>query len=187
MVKRPLQTGISLLAACVLLWGFPGVNAEAPASTEYKVKASYLFNFARFVEWPAAAFPAGNSPLTIGILGDDPFGPFLDELIKGETAKGRPLTIKRARSMAALDGCHILFISRSEKERIPKLLAGLGDAAVLTVSDTEGFCQSGGIVNFKIQRDRVRLEINRHAETRARLKISADLLDLAEIVREESR
>lgn len=149
---------------------------------EYQVKAVFLFNFAQFVDWPQEAFPSLDSPLVIGILGDDPFGPYLDEAIKGERVNNRPMIVRRYQRVEDIKVCHILFISRSEGSRMEKVLQQLKGRSILTVGDTDGFSEIGGIIRFAVESSKVRLKINLRAAKDAHLTISSKLLRPAEIV-----
>jgi hypothetical protein len=164
----PLTLTSNLLSTAVL----------AQASDEYQVKAAFLYNFVRFVEWPADAFSDSSAPVVIGVVGDDPFGSKIDQMINGKTANGRPLVLKRFTNIKALTFCHILFICSSEKNNLRQALAAAG-AGVLTVGETERFTQMGGIINFTIVDSKVRFAINQVAAERAGLKISAKLLNLS--------
>ncbi len=154
----------------------------ARAATEAEVKAAFIYNFARFVEWPPQAFPSGDTPLTIGVVGGQPVADALDQLTRGKTIDGRRLSIRRV-SVDNLDGCQILFIGASEKGRTNEILDRLRDASVVTVGETSGFIQSGGIIGFVIENNRVAFEINAGAAKRKHLKISSQLLKLAKNVR----
>lgn len=156
---------------------------SAQGAEEYKVKAAFLYNFAKFVEWPGEALSDEGSPIVIGIVGADPFGSALDRTIKGQTAQGRPLAVRRLKSGQDLKGCHILFISASETRRIPQILDGIRGSSILTVSEVEQFAHIGGIINFFIEQNKLRLEINVDTAGRARLKISSKLLSVAKVVR----
>ena len=185
-VKRPRWRGwpfwVFLAAAVFAAPAGRLPAAEPSANKEYRVKATYLFNFAKFVEWPPPAFAESATPIRIGVLGNDDFGLFLDQLVQGETVKGHPLVVKRSRLVEELKTCHILFISKSEANRIDQILTALGDAGVLTVSESDGFAERGGIVNFFIEGNKVRFEINPAAARRRELKIGSQLLSLARIV-----
>jgi hypothetical protein len=159
-----------------------GLPAQTAQTLEYRVKAVFLFNFAQFVEWPAAAFPDSQAPVVIGILGDDPFGPLLEETVRGETLAGRPFEVRRYRRADEIKTCHILFISQSESDRLDEVLAGLKGRSILTVGDSEGFSVRGGMVRFVTDKNRVRLRINLEAAQAANLTISSKLLRSAEIV-----
>ena len=153
----------------------------AQTVNEYQVKAVFLYNFARFVEWPA---DPPTVPIVIGILGEDPFGNALEETVRGKTINGHELAVKHLKSGQEARGCQIVFVASSERRRLRPLLASLGGAGVLTVGETEGFAESGGIISFTLEDDRVRFEINVDAAQRAGLKISSKLLSLAKVVRD---
>jgi hypothetical protein len=155
----------------------------APTPTEYQVKAVFLFNFAQFVEWPASSFTNETSPIVIGIAGDDPFGPVLDEVVRGETVRGRKIVIKRLSPVEDSRTCHILFIARSAASHAKELLQSLKNAPVLTVGEVETFCERGGMINFVRQDKNIRLEVNRTAAEEAGVKISSRLLNLARQVK----
>jgi hypothetical protein len=172
-------------AGCVLAAGLIWMSSSPafaqPASHEYQVKAVFLFNFAQFVEWPAGAFSSPDAPLVIGIVGDDPFGPFLAEVIRDEKPGGHPLQIRRFQSVEQAD-CHILFISRSENSRLQPLLAKLAGKPILTVSEIENAARRGVMIRFITESNRIRLRINPDAAKRAGLTVSSKLLRSAEIV-----
>jgi hypothetical protein len=174
VLKRSLGAGF-LLAA--LLFAAPAADAAERAS-EYDVKAAFLYNFTKFVEWPSWAFHDDRSTVRLCVLGDDPFGDSLQEIAGGEVA-GRRVTVLRTRSMGAPAGCQILFISRSERLRLAVILREVRDAPVLTVGDMGGFLEHGGIVNFVLDGSKVRFEISQEAAQRAGLRISSRLLRLA--------
>ncbi len=169
------------IAALLVLWAAPGPAAFA-GTREYEIKAAYLYNFLNYIEWPEQSLPPAGSNITIGVVGENPFGPALDPL-KGKQVKGRTLTVKEVSSAEDLKGCQILFISASEKERLPQLLESLKDAKIVTVSEIDGFAQRGGIINFIYERNRVRFEINQDAARSKGLTISSDLLKLARVVK----
>jgi hypothetical protein len=155
-------------------------TAATPAApTEYEVKAAYLFHFASFVEWPEQAFDDADGRIVIGVLGEDPFDDILEHAVVGKIALQRGFLIKRGSSLEELGRPHILFISSSERARLPRLLAALGDASVLTVGETHDFAKLGGMICFTLRDKRVRFEINLGMTKRARLRISSQLLKLA--------
>jgi hypothetical protein len=176
--------GLKLLAISLigfLVCGNAQVAAvEAP--TEYQVKAVFLYNFAQFVEWPAAAFADERAPLVIAVLGEDPFGPDLDAAVRGETVNNRPLLVRRYRDISQVEACHILFISGSEASHLEKILGALRGRTILTVGDSENFAHRGGMVGFVTQHNRIRLRISLNAVTAVDLTISSKLLRLADIV-----
>jgi len=169
---------------CVLLSvGRPALSSQTAIPKEYQIKAVFLFNFAQFVKWPPAALPDAGQPFRIGILGDDPFGPFLDETVRGEKVDGHPLVIQRFGRVEDIKGCQILFVSRSESQRMGVVLAGLKNRNILTVGDMEGFIKNGGIIRFSKEGNKIHLRINLEAAKRVRLSISSKVLRLAEIAR----
>jgi YfiR/HmsC-like len=157
-----------------------GLAAEAP--TEDQVQAVFLYNFSRFVEWPAQAFAAPNDPFVIGILGSDPFGARLDEAVRNEQVNGHPLTVRRFHSLAEIENCQILFVDRSETARIGQILAALDHRSTLTVSQAEGAAQRGVMIQFATENNRIRLRINVDSARASGLTISSKLLRPAEIV-----
>jgi hypothetical protein len=185
-----LRAALRILFAVTLLT--PGrvplrAQANSEQAEEYQVKAAFLYNFAKFVEWPPDALPNERSPIIIGILGEDPLGHVLDQAVLGKNINGHELQVARAKSVQDLNRCQIIFVSSSERKRLPEILANLRGADVLTVGDTEGFAPSGGIIQFTLRENRVRLTVNVEAAERARLKISSRLLALAEIVHDDPR
>jgi hypothetical protein len=162
-----------------LLLLLPGLaSAQAP---EYDLKAAFLFNFAKFVEWPASAFPGERTPLTICVYGEDPFGRTLDTVVQGERVGERGLAVQRPDGLDDLDACHVLFVCRSEKDRLEEVLAQVEGKPVLTVADTDGFLRAGGIINFILEGSKVRFLIDQEAAERSGLRISSKLMRLAVI------
>jgi hypothetical protein len=170
----------------LMMWAIAGAtasgNAPAQSSPEYQLKAVFLFNFAQFVEWPASAFPEPDTPLGICILGEDPFGGYLDETVRGETVANHPLTVRRYRRVNEIKGCHILFVSRQEQGHLSEILDSLKGHSVLTVSDAERFASRGGMIRFVTDHNRIRLRINLEAARAANLTLSSKLLRPAQIV-----
>lgn len=181
------KSKLSKILIFLYLWtlGSNAQNANAQAHTVQHVEAAFLYNFAKFVEWPAGTFADASDPMTIGILGIDHFGEILDNTIEGKTINNRKLMIKRFKQYQIPNSCQILFISSSEKENLVHILDNLRNLSVLTVSDMEGFAQFGGVINFYVKENKVRFEINVDAGRRANLKISSKLLKLAKIIHEE--
>ena len=152
------------------------------ALPEYQVKAAYLFNFLKFVEYPNESFMDPLAPIVIGVIGDDPFGNALPQVVIGKTVEGRDLVIRVYHAGEDLRGAHILFISASERKRVPMILSSLRGSSVLTVADTAGFLDAGGMIQFLNENGRVRFAINVDATSRAKLKMSSKLLSLAKVV-----
>ena len=165
-----------LLAAAALQ------ERDAP---EYEIKAAFLYNFATFVEWPTSAFPHEDSPFVVGILGEDPFGAALEEAFRGKTLHHRRIVVRRSSELGDLTPCHLLFISKSERERASRILDALKGMPVLKVGDFPGFATLGGCINFTVEGKKVRFEINPEAPKRANLKVSSKLLRLARVVEQK--
>jgi len=170
----------------LLVWTAAGATSPAvtlaQSSPEYQLKAVFLFNFAQFVEWPAKAFPEPDTPLGICVLGEDPFGTYLDETVRGETVGNHPLAVRRLRTVDEITGCHILFVSQQEQAHLREILDSLKGHSVLTVSDAERFAMRGGMIRFVNAHNRIRLRINLEAARAADLTISSKLLRPAQIV-----
>lgn len=167
-----------VMALFVLLGAVHQTPAQRP--TEYEVKAAFLYNFARFATWPETAFAKPDSPLVIGLWGPDPFGTSLENTIRDKTANGRPLKIRRFSQADDIQGCHVLFIPSSEFRYWAALQTHLEGVPVLTIGEVDGFCETGGMINFILKQNRVRFEINIEAIERTKLEISSRLLRLAE-------
>ena len=159
------------------------MRAQHSKPTEYEVKATYLYNFSRFVEWPAKAAQAESASFAICVLGQDPFGPALNAILADETIAGRSVVAKRIPSTQDRVNCRVLFISSSENTRLKQILTTLGDASVLTVSDLPQFTERGGMVQFVLEGNRVRFEVNLAAAEHAGLTLSSELLKVATNVR----
>jgi hypothetical protein len=153
-------------------------NAE-----EYQVKAAFLFNFAKFVEWPPQAFNSTSDPIVICVLGQNPFGHALDEAVAGKNIAGRAIVTREVAAGKQAVSCQILFISASERKRWRALLDGIKGCYILTVGESDGFTASGGVVGLKLEDGKVRFEINMDAAEQSKLRISSKLLSLAQVVR----
>ncbi len=176
------------LTTLVLAWalaGFPYSWAQRPKPSDYQVKAAYLYNFGRFIEWPRVV-TAKSGPFTVCVLGQDPFGSTLDATMAGETIAGRNVVAKRISTPEESVNCQILFLSAAEAGRLNKIVEGLDKAAVLTVSDMPQFAQRGGMIQFVLEGNRVRFEVNLIATQHAGLTLSSDLLRVATAVRRNS-
>ena len=188
--RRLLSTVVRLLllvTAGAMAGGMHGARAQTEPPSEYQVKAAFLYNFVKFVEWPVDTFADPGAPFVLGVLGEDPFGSVLEQTLKGKTVNGRALVIRGVKQGKDLRTCHILFVSSSEIRHLDQILESLKGSSVLTVGEMERFAQSGGAVNFVLEQNRVRFEINPEAAARARLRISSKLLALARIVADERR
>ena len=187
--KRP-DLSLGWPAAWTLFWLIGGVcfvftprlGAQGAAQREYEIKAAYLYNFINYINWPDRALPPAGGAITIGVIGQNPFGSALAPLA-GKRIKGRSVAVKECASLTDAAGCQIVFISPSEKQRLDEILQGLKDAKVLSVSEIDGFAERGGIINFISERNKIRFEINSEAARRTGLTISSELLKLARLVK----
>ena len=156
--------------------------AGAENNDSYRVKAAFLYNFAKFVEWPDAAFKTASEPLSICIAGENPFGDSLERAVQGKAAGTHPFLIRVISDVQQAGACQILFVPDSERKRFAATdLPRTG--GLLTVGETGGFAAQGGVVNFKIEGGHVRFQINLDAAERQKLVISSKLLSLAEVLR----
>jgi len=176
------------------------VRADSAPSREYHVKAAFIYNFIKFVDWPKEKIADSNELITIGIIGKDPFGNAF-EAVKGKKIKNKKLAIKQYPGLEqykakhkdeyknkyqdALKKCHILFICSSEKNHLKEIINFIKDSSVLTIGEMDGFLEGGGIIKFMMEEEKVRFEINTTAAKRAKLKIRSQLLRLAKRVVEE--
>lgn len=182
--RRSLPVRLALVATLLVMGCMalvPGICRAGAGDLEAKVKAAYIFNFTKFIDWPGEERVAGGEPIRICIVGNDPIRTLLGELSNRE-AKGRPLKVMRIKDISALPPCHILFVSRSERPQLPLILERLQGMHVLTVSDMPQFAQQGGVISFVTENNRVKIEINQRAARQAGLKISAKLLEVAKVV-----
>lgn len=178
----------AIVFACAVAVADSGVlSAQTKCSGEYQVKAEYLYNFAKFTVWPANTFVDLRQPIGVCILGRDPFGHHLEAALLGKLIGERPLMLGRAAQIQDLSGCQIVFIAGSENWRLPNLVNHLQGRPVLLVGETEGFAESGGAIQFTVERAQVHFVINPDAAARSGLKISSKLLALARIVRDPNQ
>jgi len=160
---------------------WPRHNAWADVFDEYAVKAAYLYNFAKFVEWPADRFASARTRLLICIAGDNPFAGALAAL-SGKRLEHRPVEVRHLPSATGLESCHIVFVGRADQWRFRTVLAKLAGLPILTVSDIGDFAQAGGMIGLVEADRRIRFDINLTATRQANLKLSSQLLKLARIV-----
>jgi hypothetical protein len=159
--------------------------SDASDSSEYLIKAGFIYNFAKFVEWPSAAFAEPESPIVIGVIGVDPFGSLIDRIVEDKKIGSRGFIVKRfkwGRDLKELKDCKILFVSPSEHAHIDEILQMVKGLPILTVGETPGFAERGGMIRFTLEDNRVRFEVNVEAAHQADLNISSRLLTLAKII-----
>ena len=181
MVGRSIQRILLIVAAGVAA-APPAALGQSAVPKEYQVKAAFLFHFVQFVEWPPSAFASPDSPICIGVLGENPFGTALEEVVRGEKVQNRNLIVQSAPRVENLRDCHLVFISKSETARMAAILADLDTRPVLTVSEVDSLTQRGAVINLFLAGSKVRFEINPAAARRKGLKISSQLLSLGRIL-----
>ncbi len=181
--NKRLRQAKQVLGLMSLLLGVNlGYGGES-AYTEYQVKALFLLNFTRYVDWPPAAFAGTNTPITIGLYGEDKFGDALKQAVGGQTVGGRRIIVQPIEKGGDPGKCQLLFISASEKNRLGEILGQIKALPVLTVGETDQFLEQGGVINFVKKEGKIRLEINLDAARRAKLVISSKLLNVADVVK----
>jgi hypothetical protein len=164
----------------------PSLCAQNPKPTDFQVKAAYLYNFGRFVEWPTPTAAVSGDAFTVCVLGQDPFGPTLDATLAGERIGGKRVIAKRISGPQEVDNCQILFLRLTEDDRFNKIIEAVDEKAVLTVSDMPKFVERGGMIQFVLDGNRVRFEVNLTATQHAGLTLSSELLKVATVVRRGS-
>ena len=184
--KRPRPHGLPPVLLFSLASSVIAAGGVVEKPSEYEVKAVYLFNFAKFVQWPAGEPSGETDAFTTCVLGKDPFGQTLDFTLAGETLHGKKTATKRIESARDARGCRIVFVSASEEQRLGSILAALQGMSVLTVSDMEDFSERGGMIQLVMENDRVRFEVNLTAATSAKLVMSSELLKVARGVKRGS-
>jgi hypothetical protein len=174
-----------LLGIAMLLWKHGDQRAFAQSMNEYQVKAAYLYNFAKFIQWPPEAFANDQSPLFLCIVGADPFGQPLDGIAQGKMINGRALIVRRTTNLDDLKACQIVFSGSGDKKRLSDLLRRLKGSSALAVGESRDFTGMGGSIQFYLEDDRIRFSINVDALQRAHLTASSKLLALAKIVHDQ--
>ncbi|MGH9717090.1 MAG: YfiR family protein [Candidatus Acidiferrales bacterium] len=180
---RHYRRAVAILAFALVVGSFR-VAARQNGPSEYQLKAAFLFNFAKFVDWPRSSFASPNAPFSICILGADPFGQTIDDTLQGQKIGGRAVVVQRFQNASQLRYCQIAFISASEKGHLQAILQSVRGANVLLVGETAGFAAAGGAIQFEMEDDRICFSINPAAAERAGLHVSSKLLSLATIVRD---
>lgn len=182
-VIGPVVRFIVIIGTCALATSLPNAHAQSLSLREYQIKAAFLYNFIKFIDWPAQALPESSDTMTICLLGEDPFGEAI-ESIKDKPAKGKRLSVRRIQGVKELTACHVLFVGSSEGKRLPQVMQSVQGLSVLTVGEMDEFVRQGGIINFVIEKNKVRFQINVDSASRAGLKLSSQLLSLAKVVRQ---
>jgi hypothetical protein len=179
--SRIIRLIVIATALIFVSWFGLSAHADTKAAQEYQLKAAFLYNFGKFVEWPAKSFRDAQTQFMVCVIGKDPFRGALDD-IKDKSIGGRSLAVRRIAGMGDTGQCQILFISSSEKDNLPPILRVARNKSILTVGDTKGFAESGVMINLTLSNNKIGLEINSAAAEQASLKISSKLLKLGRIV-----
>lgn len=166
----------------IIIWFLIPRNIYAQQYNENEVKGAFLCNFAKFVEWPLNTFASSNSPIMIGIWGDPELVPIIENFASKMNIGGQKIQIIQCKSIDQVTLCHILYIKPSEKDDLPEIIKKVSTFPVLTVSETIGFCQMSGMINFSKSKNKYGFEINVNSAKKANLKISSKLLGLATII-----
>ena len=157
----------------------------AQVMEEYQLKAAFLYKFANFVEWPPQSFKTATAPMTVCVLGSNPFGNALESVLEGKSIAGRRFVFREVADAASARTCQMLFVAASESKRFRSMFANFKPVGVLTVGESEEFVSAGGVINFKLEDGHVRFEINLDEAEHEQLHISSKLLNLAQILRSE--
>lgn len=184
--RRIRRSSFFIIACCLFLNASPRALSQNAETVEYPVKLAFLYNFTKFVEWPAGSFRSAGAPLAICVIGDDPFNSALEGELRIRTVGGHPVEIKTLRPDDTLNTCHIVFVPATEKSQAARIVRSLKRSNTLTVGESEGFAAQGGIINLTVEGNKLHFEINPIAAELAGLKISSKLLNLAKIVRAQS-
>lgn len=174
--------------ACAVLLSLAAVTPSWPQarpSVEYQVKAAFLFNFAKFVEWPTDTFQSDKSPITLCVFRYDPFGSALDDIIREKTISNREVIARRIDELPDLKSCQLVFVGGREDKFLSEILKSLNGASALVVGESQDFAERGGGVQFFLEDNKLRFAVNVDAVQRARLTVSSKLLALARIARDQ--
>ncbi len=156
------------------------VIAQTPHS-EYKIKAVFLYNFTRFIDWPNSAFTSREEPFKIGIVGTDPFGEYLEEAVRNEKVGGRPIVIERYKNVKEIKDCQLLYIHSKDQREIKNIINFVQSKNILTVCDNPEFMKWGGMIRIYSDDNKIRMQINDSAARSVNIKVSAKLLNVAEV------
>ena len=180
---RRIGRAFFFIAACWHFWNIPNLLALNEGNAEYSVKLAFLYNFAKFIEWPPGSFRDPGAPLAICIIGHDPFSSDIEGELRSRTVGGHPVQFRTLGPNDTLSVCQIVFVPATEKAQADRVVRDLNGLSTLTVGETEGFAALGGMINLTVEEKKIHFEINQDAAERAGLKISAKLLSIGKIVK----
>jgi len=178
MRRRRKQFALALIAALAITCSC-AYRAAAEAALEYRVKAAFLYNFAKFVTWPDSAFPNPTAPVIFCMVGSDPFGELLESTTKDRKVEGRNIEIRRLPEDGVLAGCHLVFTSELDSARMARVLQQATAAKALAIGESEDFLTRGGMVRLLVEEGKVRFDVSTRATDTVGLKVSSQLLKLA--------
>jgi hypothetical protein len=171
----------------ILLFGSKFLGAQEKLAPDYQVKAAFLYNFTRFVTWPPSAYSDRDAPIVIAIVGDDPFGSYLDKLVDGAKVENRPIVVHRYEVVSTPSSAHIVFVTFKDPLKIKEAIAGFNPENTLFVGEATNFCQMGGHAQFIKTNGKIRIQINMAAANKSRLEISSKLLRTAKIIKSKNQ
>jgi hypothetical protein len=177
--RLPIHRTVAL-AVVVVLGHCLAADSPEPID-EYQVKAAFIYNFAKFVQWPSESFQSSTAPISICVLGQDPFGRLLEDMVTGHLIERRQLIVRHVSAMTQVTGCQILFISSAEGRRSRPVITDVKTPGILTIGESDASLADGVVINFRLNSGRVRFDINLEAAEREKLRISSRLLSLAHI------
>lgn len=181
ITQLKIKTGNSFFTFLLIMCSTYFASAQSSVTTEYQVKAVFIFNFTQFVDWPSSSFATEQSPLIIGVLGENPFGSYLEETVKGETANGHPLVVRYYKNMDEIKTCHILFINLHETNSVDTILSSLKGSNILTITNNYDNSKQEEVIRFFIRNHKTGFQINPDAAKNASLNMSSKLLNVATI------
>ena len=186
-MKGSLRSSLLIVVLWILSSAPPKALALSDEEVEYPAKLAFLYNFAKFIEWPPASYHFPGAPFVLCVFGRDPFSPGSESDLRAHMVLSHPIEVRILRATDTLSACNIAFIPVTEKDQTDNILRGFKGSSTLTVGETQGFAARGGIINLTLEGNRLRFEINQMAAERAGLKISSKLFSLAKIVTDDQR
>jgi len=184
--ERARERIIAVVLVAISMFSVPpGARAQNNPPSDYQLKAAFLFNFAKFIDWPGSSFASPQSPFAICVLGQDPFGSVLDDTLRGKTVGGRSIVVRRLKNKAEGQRCQMVFVCSSESGHLAEIIRSLQVENVLLVAESTGFAASGGTIELTLEDNHVRFAINTDAADRSGLTVSSKLLALAKIVHDQ--
>ena len=187
VAARPWKRVTLVIVACCFLMNARPLRGEPNDDTSYPVKLGFLYQLTLYVQWPSGSFKSATAPLVVCVIGHDPFDSDLEEEFENHTVEKHPVVIRRAKGIDNLGSCHVVFVPAPESKQSAKVIASLQGSPVLTVGETPGFAERGGLINFTVLQNRLHFEINLDAVRQTSLTISSRVLALAKIVRDPSQ